>query len=172
MSPLAISLIVLACVIASTMVGLGLRRVVPEEHLSDAAKDVVKLSMGLIATMAALVLGLLVASAKSSWDTQATEIRQIAADLALLDRNLQLYGPETAPIRADLRQAVAHIAQSIWLDGSDRTRALDLEPMRNRVAAMLSGIEGLEPRNGVQKFSQSNAIQLLYILGQTRFTLI
>jgi hypothetical protein len=172
MSPMAVSLIVFACVIVSTIIGLALRRVLPQEHLSEPAKDVVKQSMALIATMAALVLGLLVASAKNSWDTQASELRQIAADSALLDRNLQLYGPETAPVRANLRQAVGHIAQSIWQDGSDRAQALDSEPMRQRVAEMLAGIEALEPRNGVQKFSQTNAIQLLYVLGQTRFALI
>ena len=172
MSSLAISLVVFACVIGGTTAGLVLRRILPAEHLNDPAKEVVKLSMSLIATMAALVLGLLVASAKTSWDTQATELRQIAADSALLDRNLQLYGTETAPIRADLRRAIGHVAQSIWLDGSDRGQALDSEPMRERVAKLLSSIEALEPHNGVQKFSQSNAIQLLYLLGQTRFMLI
>lgn len=172
MSALVISLVVFACVTASTMIGLVLARVVPEEHLSEPAKDVVKQSMALIATMAALVLGLLVASAKNSWDSQSAELRQIAADSALLDRNLELYGPDTGPVRDELRQVIIQVKQSIWRDGSDRDKALDLEAMRKRVAAMLSGIEALEPRNGVQRFSQTNAIRLLYVLGQTRYTLI
>jgi hypothetical protein len=65
-----------------------LRRVLPEHHLSTDSKDVVKLGMGLIGTMAALVLALLIASAKSSFDTQSNEVMEMSADFMLLDRTL------------------------------------------------------------------------------------
>jgi fluoride ion exporter CrcB/FEX len=71
-SPIAISVIVLACVFGGALLGALLRVMLPEHHLSAESKDVVKLAMGLIATMSALVLGLLIASAKSSFDAQRT----------------------------------------------------------------------------------------------------
>ena len=72
MSPVAISAIVFVSVFGGALAGIALRAILPEHHLSSESKDVVKLSMGLVATMSALVLGLLVASAKSSYDTQGT----------------------------------------------------------------------------------------------------
>ena len=76
MSPIAISVIVLACVFGGALLGALLRVMLPEHHLSAESKDVVKLAMGLIATMSALVLGLLIASAKSSFDAQSSELKQ------------------------------------------------------------------------------------------------
>lgn len=81
--------------------------VLPEHHVSPESKDVVKLGMGLIATLAALVLGLLIASAKSSFDAQRTGLQQLAANLVLLDRALTRYGPETKDAREALRRLVA-----------------------------------------------------------------
>jgi hypothetical protein len=56
MSPIATSWIVSAFVFGGAMLGMYLRKVLPEDHLSDASKDVVKMGMGLVATMCALVL--------------------------------------------------------------------------------------------------------------------
>jgi hypothetical protein len=76
-----------------------LRRALPKHHLNKDSQDVVRLGVGLIATMAALVLGLLITAAKSSFDTQGTQINQITADIVLLDSLLARYGPEARPIR-------------------------------------------------------------------------
>src|SRR5262249_36116151 len=86
MYSLLITLGVLICVLMATWLGMWARPRLPDHHLDAESKDAVKLGMGLIATMSALVLGLLVASAKSSYDTQRTEIRQAAANVANLDR--------------------------------------------------------------------------------------
>src|SRR5262245_10959190 len=86
MSAIATGVIVFACVFGGALIGFFLRGILPEHHLSSDAKDVVKLGMGLLATMAALVLGLLIASAKGSYDTQSTELTQLAANVILLDR--------------------------------------------------------------------------------------
>jgi len=72
-SSMAIGWIVFACVFGGALLGILLRSVLPEHHLTQDSKDVVKLGMGLIATMAALVLGLLIASAKSAFDIQNNE---------------------------------------------------------------------------------------------------
>ena len=91
MNPIVISSLVFACVFGGVLLGMLLRRVLPEHHLSTDSKDVVKLGMGLIGTMAALVLALLIASAKSSFDTQSNEVTEMSADFMLLDRTLAHY---------------------------------------------------------------------------------
>ena len=99
MSSTTISLIVFACVFGGALLGILLHAVLPQHHLSNETKDIVKLGMGLVGTMSALVLGLLVASAKGSYDAQSAELTQMSANIALLDRVLAHYGPETKETR-------------------------------------------------------------------------
>jgi hypothetical protein len=106
MSSITLSLIVFACVFGGSLLGILLHAVLPQHHLSSETKDIVKLGMGLVGTMAALVLGLLVASAKGSYDAQSAELTLMSANIALLDRALAIYGPETKEARALLRGAV------------------------------------------------------------------
>src|SRR6266446_40480 len=94
MSPMTTGGIVFACVFGGALLGMLLRRILPDDHLSSDSKDVVKLGMGLIGTMAALVLSLLISSAKGSYDTQSSEVIQLSANIILLDRVLAHYGPE------------------------------------------------------------------------------
>jgi len=88
MSPAIISLIVFACTFGGALLGMSLRTVLPQQHLSTESKDVVKLGMGVIGTMTALVLSLLIASAKSSYETQRSELTAMSAKIAFLDRIL------------------------------------------------------------------------------------
>jgi hypothetical protein len=96
------------------LLGILLHAVLPEHHLSPESKDIVKLGVGLVGTMAALVLGLLVAAAKGAYDAQGAELTQISANIAALDRILANYGPETKEIRnilgsiADRAGSLAH----------------------------------------------------------------
>src|SRR6202035_5209877 len=101
------ALIVFGCLIGAVLLGRALRRLLPEDHLTADSRDTVKLAMGLVATMTALVLGLLVSSAKGTYDTARSEVIQMAAKVAFLDRALALYGPEAAEARTELRAAVA-----------------------------------------------------------------
>ena len=91
MSTIAIACLVFVCCFGAALAGLYLR--LPDHHLDGDSKDTVRLVMGLIATMAALVLSLLISSANSSYDTQAAELQQMSADITQLDRMLVLYGP-------------------------------------------------------------------------------
>ncbi len=106
--------IVFGCLIGAVLVGRILRGILPESHLSADSRDVVKLAMGLVATMAALVLGLLVSSAKGSYDTERNEVIQMASKVAFLDRILTLYGSEAANVRAQVRDTVAEAVQRTW----------------------------------------------------------
>src|ERR1043166_6738187 len=114
MNALTLSAIIFALTLGGTFLGALLRRSLPEHHLNEHAKDVVRLGVGLIATIAALVLGLLIAAAKGSFDTQTTQIKQITANLILLDNILAQYGPEARPIRQHMRNAVDPFADRLW----------------------------------------------------------
>jgi hypothetical protein len=126
MSPIATSVIVFACVFGGALFGLLLRAALPAHHLDDDTKDLMRLGMGLIATMTALLLGLLIASVKSSYDTQKTEVMELSSKIIFLDRALALDGPETREIRNLLRGAVSRDLDRIWPE--DRSRSSHLEP--------------------------------------------
>src|SRR5882724_5035916 len=117
MSSISISVIALACLFGATLLGMFLQTVLPRNHLHADSKDVVKLGVGLIGTMAALILGLLVASAKGSYDAQSAEITDFAAQAVLLDRMLAHYGPETKEVRELLRNTVSRTLDELWSRG-------------------------------------------------------
>src|SRR5215469_10072032 len=146
MSPIAVSLIALAVILAGALFGASLRRTLPKHHLADDTKDYVRLGTGLIATIAALVLGLLIASANSSYETESSQVRHLTANIVLLDTLLDQYGPETHDARDFLRRALEPLANRIWReDGSDSARGT---PFRaNRVAEDAFGmIQELSPK--------------------------
>ncbi len=169
MSTMAISGIVFACVFGGAMLGMLLRSIVPEHHLSSDSKDVVKLGMGLIATMSALVLALLIASAKSSHDTQSGEVIQVAAGFVQLDRVLAHYGPETKDARNLLRGL---LARGIGPRGNYRSVSLDSAEMNAGADSFYEKIQQLTPRNDTQRSLHAQAIQIGADLGRTRSLLL
>lgn len=123
MNPIAIGLIAFVCVFGGALLGIYLSAALPEDHFSAESKEAVKLGTGLIATMTALVLGLMTASAKSSFDAQNTLVQNAAADILTLDRLLARYGPETKEIRDSIRRIVARRLNDVWpADGSKPVR--------------------------------------------------
>lgn len=82
------AILLFTALVAVVLLGRSVRRYLPDHHLSADSKDAVKLAMGLVATMTALLLGLLVSSAKGTYDTQRTEVIQMAAKVTSLDRPL------------------------------------------------------------------------------------
>src|SRR6266404_610656 len=143
MNSIAIGLIVFACVFGGALFGMFLRARLPEQHLSADSKDTVRLGMGLIGTMTALVLGLLVASAKSFYDTQSTELTGMSAEIVLLDRVLAHYGPETQEVRDLLHGAVARTLDLLWPQGSRQHP--QMEPTATGGEIVLDKIQELSP---------------------------
>ena len=82
------ALIVFGCLVGAILLGRTVRRLLPEEHLTADSRDTIKLAMGLVATMTALVLGLLVSSAKGAYDTKRSEVIEMAAKVAFFGRVL------------------------------------------------------------------------------------
>src|SRR4029453_3106757 len=155
MSAMTVSLIVFACVFGGALLGMLLRATLPSHHLTGDSRDVVKLGMGLVGTLAALVLGLLVASAKSSFDAQGAELRQLAADVALLDRLLAHYGPESKDTRDRLRDAVASALERLW--SKDPAGFAELPSARGE--AFYDSLQRLSPKDDGQRSIHAQAVR-------------
>jgi hypothetical protein len=163
----SIAAIVLGLAFGGAMLGMKLRRVLPDDHLSSDSKDVVKLAMGLVATMAALVLGLLTGSAKSTFDTLDGELKQTSVNVIILDHSLAHYGPETKDIRDLIRAALVSRLAAIWpeeVSDPARTPKLpgDIEGLEDR-------IRGLAPQNDAQRALRARALQSAAEVLRTRW---
>ena len=168
MSSVTISFIVFACVFGGALLGILLRAVLPQSHLSAESKDIVKLGMGLVGTMAALVLGLLVASAKGEYDAQIGELTQGSSNILLLDRLLAQYGPETKEPRALLRGAIVRFLDQTW-GSKDGASASGLPPPSASAETLYGQIQGLSPKDSAQRLFQSQALSLAMDIRKTRW---
>jgi hypothetical protein len=172
MSSLAMSGIVFGCIFGGVLVGMILRRVMPDHHLSNETKDVVKLGMGLIGTMSALILGLLVASAKSSFDTQGNGLSQLAGKVMFLDRLLARYGREADEARRMLRDSVADMIARTWPEAGSRGGAPAVaESTEGRYEGIFDAIQALSPANDVQRSIKAGALKLATEMAESRWTL-
>ena len=167
MSQIAIGWIVFACVFGGALIGMYLRHFLPEHHLIAESKDIVNLGMGLVATMAALVLALLIGSAQGSFGTKQSEITQVSSTIILLDRVLALYGPETKDVRDLLRGAVVRTLNQILPEKSSHPAQLD--PLATRGHFLFEKIVVLKPQNDDQRSIKAQALSLALDLGQTRW---
>src|SRR5882724_5834135 len=166
---MAIGWVVFALVFGSAMLAMALHAVVPEHHLGADSKDVVKLGIAVIATMSALVVSLLLASAKGSYDTRSREFTQMSANIIVLDRLLAHYGPETKVVRDLLRRSV--------VDALDRIRSSEnfqlpiLAPTTVTAESIYSQIQQLSPENEGKRSLQGEALRTAVELSQMRWLL-
>jgi hypothetical protein len=168
---LAVSLVAFVIMLSGAATGVVLRRTLPTHHLNEHSKDVVRLGFALIATLSALVLGLLITSAKSAYDTQRNEVRQITAKLVLLDDQLARYGPEARPARELQRQAIGPLIDRIW--GERAVTSSSGAPYRPGAEGerVYTAIEGLVPQNDVQRNLKFKALQTMSSITESRVLL-
>ncbi len=169
MSSFSIGIIILTCVFGGVLLGMLLRNALPGHHLTKESQDAIKLGTGLISTMAALVLGLLVGSAKSSYDRQDAEITEMSANFVRLDRLLSVYGPETRAVRERLRQAVTASIDRIW--AADRVDPTTTAPTTAAGEALYEALLELKPTNDAQRKLQSQSEGVLADIARTRMLL-
>ncbi len=151
MNPIYISIFVIACTYCGTHLGLSIRKSLPEDHLSADTKEIVKLSAGLIATLTALVLGLLVSSAKDTLDTMNHELTQDGAKIILLDRTMANYGPETSEIRTQLRGQIAYTLKLLWNEDIPGDSALKTAEDPRVLESMQAKLRDLSPHSDSQR---------------------
>jgi len=152
MSALTVSLIICALLVGGALVGALLRRLLPDHHLDTHAKDIVRLGCALIATISGLVLGLLINSAKTTYDAQRDEIRQLATNITLLDHMLELYGPEARPARQLIREALPTLVDRIWMNG----------PMKSADGPFTASTVGRQAFHSIQTLAPGNVTQQQY----------
>jgi hypothetical protein len=171
MKDLLISLLVFALIFGGALVGAAVRPLLSERHLNPDSKDVVKMATGLIGTLTALVLGLLIASAKSSFDQKTSQVRQMTATIILLDDLLAQYGPETASARSLLRQSIPPLADHIWREEELPSGKPVQFRSTGEALAFENELEHLSPNNDAQRSLHSRAIQAFTEGAQIRLLL-
>ena len=165
-----ISITLLVALLTMVLVGRIIRQWIPDDHLSGDSKDSVKLALGLVATMTALLLGLLISSAKGTYDTQRTQVILMASKAAFLGRVLHVYGPEAGNARAEVRDAAEDTIHRMWPDQAGQRGELAAnEPKGDGVYAAL---QGLTPHDDAQRALKVQAASLATDLGQLRMLML
>lgn len=167
--PFVISVITFALVFAGALCGMYFRNALSADHLRDDVKDVVRLSTGLIGTIAALVLGLLIASAKNSYDARGAQFRQITANVILLDLLLEQYGADARELRVALRVGLPSIIERISSEG----RNVKPVPFEATAAAQtfVNRIQELRSGTDAQRLLQTRIVNATTELAQSRLAL-
>jgi len=171
MNSLSIAGIVFACILIGTLVGMLIARVLPAHHLAADSKESVKQGLALIATLTALVLGLLVATTKGTYDTQSAAIKEIAANVALLDRILGKYGPETKEVRESLKEGTRMMLEQTWPNANGEPTILTTADLQFNGDLLFDRLTALQPKNEAQQLLKTRALEIAISVAQTRLRL-
>lgn len=166
MSPLVVASIVAVVVMAGSLFGGYLRTRLPGHHLAEETKDMVKVGIGFVTTLAALVLGLIVASAKSSFDDTSAAVEHAAAKVAQLDINLRQLGSAADPVREILRRDVSARVDAIWGSGRGPSALPAGGASVPDIKEMEIALRALVPSGEAQRLAWSKSLQLVDELAQ------
>jgi hypothetical protein len=172
MTPREIGVIVVTCVFGSALLGIGLRKLLPEHHVGDDAKDIVKLGLGLISTLAALVMGLLISSASASFNSVSTELTTVTVRVLQLDHLLYQYGPEAKEVRGLLARNFGATVEFIFSRDPAQRDSLINPNAVSRQDEVQAGIRRLSPATDEQRELRSRALDLAYDAGAERWYLV
>ncbi len=172
MTSILVATVVFGSAMGGAILGLLLQWVLPERYLEHQTKEIVRLGTGLIATMAALVLGLLVSTAKSTFDDEAKSFRQLALNIVMLDRTLAQYGEGSLPARDQLKRTTAQTIASLWPnDPQEESSSIDDARITTEGIALVNSIRNLPAADESQQSLKSSALQLCTELTRDRWSL-
>lgn len=163
--------IVFVCSFGGAVLGMRLHTTLPEHYLNASSKDVIRVTSGLLATLVALVLGLLVASAKAEFDAQETGFQQLSSNIIVLDRMLGHYGPGAERAREALRTAVETTIKALWPEEGQPSASLDSAGISTESESLFVVIGNLTPTTDAQRTAQSQALSIGVDLARTRWML-
>ena len=172
MSPMAISVFSFFCIFIGALLGLYLRSVLPKHHLSDKTMEAVKVGIALIATLTALVLGLLVSSAKDSLDKMTAEITESGARVILVDRILARYGPDTDKARAELRHCLASALEILCPEGEVSKSGVNVLVQRAGIEEVHDMLRRLSPQDEYQRLIITQALGIMDEMAKSRWLII
>ncbi len=172
MGSLVLGAVVGFCLCVAASVGMWLRSRLPDHHLSAESKDVIRLATAVVGTLSALALGLLIASAKSTYDNADLELKSSVARVVLLDRLMAHYGPETGDTRGLLREIIEKrlsrgwtVAVSDQASGGSAGEFQDIEAVQNNLRA-------LTPKTEPQRLVQSRALEVSGMVAEAHWLLV
>jgi hypothetical protein len=168
MKSIIVSLTVFALVFSGALIGMGLARVLPENQLGAEAKDVIHLAIGLLVTMTALVLGMLVSTANSSYQDRKKELAEMASNFVVVDRLLGAYGPDAQAIRSGLRDLAENSLARIW--PSKRFQKSQLRP-RDDGQFLYDRLQALVPQDAVQAAAKATVMSAVINLRRSYWLL-
>jgi hypothetical protein len=165
----AVAAVVFASLLAAIVLGTLMSPRFADRHLTSDSRDSVKLVLGLMATLAALQLGLLVNSANQSFGAERQQVNAVAAKIATLNRVLTVYGAEADGARNELQAAIESAIAQAWPTRGVRGN-LDFDPRRGE--ALLSSIQRLEPKDTAQSDLKAKATAVAFDLVEARAMLV
>jgi hypothetical protein len=168
MNSIAVSSIVFGSIFASGLVGMAVRRAISEDRLGSGEKEVARLVTGLMTTMTAIVLGMLVSSAKASYDARTNEVAELSSQVVTIDRMLSKYGTETAEMRDQFRLLVQASVNRIW--PPQAPVQAELKP-RDEGGILVDELQLLAPKNGAQTDVKAQILHMVVELRQTQWLL-
>jgi hypothetical protein len=172
LNPITVSVLVSACIFAGGIAGLLLHRVLPQTHLTKETQDVIRLGSGMLSVLASLVLGLLIATAKSSYDSTGQAIRNYAAELALLNETLRDYGSAASAPRDLLRTYTRDFLAEGWPQDGRQSVIADNAATRALLERVREAIRALKPSDKAAESLQDQATSINQNLLRQRWLLI
>ena len=172
MPALLIAFIIFAFMLGGILLGSTLRVILPDDHTQADSKDILMASAGMMATLIALIIGLLVTSAKGTYDVTTLRITQVGAKIITLDYYLSRYGPEAKEVRQLLPQALASGIERLWPNESKHGADLAKMESETEMADVYNKIRELSTKNDSQKYLQTRALQLMDDIMQLRWMVI
>lgn len=168
MTAAEVSLAVACCVFGGSVVAMYASRALPDSHLGADARDVIKLGLALMATLVALVLSLMIATAKGNYDAQSAGVRQLSTNVLLLDRSLAEYGPDAGHPRDLLRGAAERTLEGLWPADGVAPGSLAPGASRPEMDALIREVTRLSPQNETQQFLKTQALRIVSEMAQAR----
>ena len=169
MNSIVVEIATLSSILGGAAFGMWLRTALPADHLTGDSKSTIKAGIGLVGTMTAMILGLLVSSAKNTYDMQNAELTRLSASVVVLDRILGGYGPEAKGGRDELRLTMIHLAD--LLDSGGRSGPSELDPYAVDAAPLYDRIQQLSPNDDSRRFLKGQALIHAVSIGETRWLL-
>ncbi len=168
MASISIAVAVAILTFGSGLFGLYLQKRLPKTHLYGGSKDMILAVIGLLTLLLALVLGTLVGNTYTFFATQKSELEIMASRALLADQALAQFGPEAAPVRDSMKQALAQSYDLFWRGADSDPQQLKVEVALNRWAPIANALGALEAKTQAQRDAIRTAKFNLGRMEQTR----
>lgn len=172
MTPMLMATLVFLCLCGAIAIGMVLQAYLPDHHINTDSKDVIRLATAIVGTLSALALGLLIASAKTSYDNADSELRSSAARVVLLDRVMAHYGPETDEARSQLRKLVEKRLTQGWTAATADVMSNNSEGEFQDIEAVQTTLRALQPKTDSQRQIQARALEVSGVVAEGHWLLV